>query len=73
MAACGAEQEMLRQVVAAADLIAADQVGIVGFQFHRCDDALAEDFRAGAGGVVLKDIQRAVGKGVCGLVPNRSP
>ena len=35
MAARRAEQEMLRQMMAAADLVAADQIGVVGLQIRR--------------------------------------
>ncbi|MFD1807876.1 hypothetical protein ACFSHQ_06125 [Gemmobacter lanyuensis] len=49
MAARRAEDEMLREVVAAADLIPADEVRVVGLQLLRRDDALGEDMAPQAG------------------------
>lgn len=53
MAACGAVEEMLAEMVAAANLIAADKVGVVGLQLCRGHNAVAKDFGARAGGVTL--------------------
>ena len=34
---------MLREMMAAADLVTADQIGIVRLQHQRCDDVPSED------------------------------
>lgn len=71
MAAGRSEEEMLRQVVAAADLIAADEVGVVGFEVEGRHDAAGEDLRAGARGKQYcssetweKTLKSAIRKGV---------
>ena len=63
MAAHGTEQKVLRQMVRAADLIAADKIGVVRFEIIRGNNAAGKDFRTRAGGIAFKDLQRALGKG----------
>ena len=62
MAARRAEQEVLAQVMAAADLVAADEVGVVRLKLCRRDDPPAQDFRPRSRRITLQNVQRAFGK-----------
>lgn len=69
MAVRRAKQEMLRQTVAATDLIAANKIGVLGLQIRRADDTAFQDFSAHSRRTTLQNIQRARGKGLYHLRP----
>ena len=47
---------MLGEVMTATDLVAADEVGVVGFQVERRDDPPGADLGAGAGCVAFQQV-----------------
>ena len=55
------EHEILADVVAAADLVAADKVRVVGFKVQGADNMAGYDLGTRAGRIGVEDIQHPVG------------
>ena len=63
------EQEILADVVAAADLVAADKVRVVGFKVQGADNMAGYDLGTRAGRIGVEDIQHPVGVGLFDVGP----
>jgi len=61
----GSEKKVLRQVMAATNLIATNKVGVVGLQIIGGNGALPDDFAARTGCIAFQNVQRALGKRCC--------
>src|SRR6184192_4041878 len=66
-----AKQEILRQMMAAANLVATDEVRVLALEIDGREDGAAEDLASQARGVGLDHVEDTVGVDLLDLVPMR--